>query len=254
MKPGLVVALGAGLGLLAGLIGAVLYGGRAAASRADLDALDRRELGVAASDIEARAVVVRRLTALEASVAASASAASAEDVQRALAATAADLAALRDAVRRDLVAADERLASLEGRVRDLEAATGAAASAGAPSDADEAQWVNLARDPDPLRRFSALTQLGRLRTDRSIRCSREALADTEERVVWQALRNLAAYGDRAVASEVVPLLEHGAAAVRQQAHDTLRALGAPRTEFSAVAPKDVRAAAVEVLRRWALEE
>ncbi|MCG3134422.1 MAG: hypothetical protein HMLKMBBP_01728 [Planctomycetes bacterium] len=255
MKPGGVVALGAGLGLLSGLLGAVLFGGRGAASRADLDALDLRELRVAESDLEARGQIARRLLALETSAAAAASAAQTPDVKRALDIVTADVAALRDAIRRDLAAAGERFALLEARVRELEAATGAAAAAsGAPSDADEAQWVNLARDPDPLRRFSALTQLGRVRTDRSVRCSREALADTDERVAWQGLRNLAAFGERAAASEIVPLLDHAAASIRQQAFDTLRALGAPKTDFIAVAPKEDRAAAVDALRRWAGEE
>ncbi len=155
--------------------------------RGDLDRVEASTLGARAEIAASLASVAERVTALE--LGSHGGAPASEDVANALRAVASDLANLRDAVVRDLGHADRRIADLEHRVDELLAlialqAPPPAQSAG--NDEDEAVWVNIAQDPDPLRRFSALAMLGRARTDRSVRASSEALRDPEEIVVWQA--------------------------------------------------------------------
>jgi hypothetical protein len=253
---------GAVLGVVAAFAGMHLLGfsgtpqADGAGVRADLDALERRILRDAATDLAGRDAVLGRIAALERAVAASGSAADREEARAALAALAEDLRTLGAGLHADLRAADTRLGAVEGRVRDLEALSGAAAAAtsGPLTEDEEAFWVTDARSPDPMRRFSALVKLGRTRSDRSVACATEALADPDERVAWQAVRNLGTFRERAAARDVAALLDHPASVLRLAAAQALATMGAPATSFDPAAAAPRRREAADALRRWAAEQ
>jgi HEAT repeat protein len=165
-----------------------------------------------------------------------------------------DLRALRDAVKSELQHVEARLADLRRRVDDMgtsPAASGAAAQ-GPPSQEDEDKWATLARDSDAGVRFSALSRLGRARTERSVQVSVERLGDDDDEVVWQAIRNLGQFRERDAAGEVAPFLDHEDVVLRAAANEALVLMGAPRdTGFEATDAPAKRKAAAEALRRWA---
>lgn len=219
--------------------------------RGDLDLVEAALLVATAEQARTSEVLLSRLDAVEARLA-TLPAAEGADAQ-ALGGVLDDLGRLRDAVRGDLAAADARLAAVERRLAEvIDVLPAARSDTGAPpTDEQEAVWVNLARDPEPLRRFSAIERLGLRRTDRSVRASTDALDDSDAHVVWQALRNLGAFGERSAAGDVVRLLDHPEAVVRHAAWEALVRMGAPESGFEAVAPPEERAAAVRDLRKWA---
>ncbi len=254
--------VGAFLGAGLGLAGLRLLGGEGAAGvgdgsiRNDLDALERRLLRDAAVDLTTRDAILGRIAALEQSVIAAGSAADREEARAAFAALAADVKALGASLQEDLRTADARLAAVEGRVRDLEAISGASsASASGPlSEEEEALWATDARSPDAMRRFSALVKLGRTRSDRSVACAMNALSDEDERVAWQALRNLGSFKERAAAREVAALLDHPTSVLRLAASQALARMGADVAVFDAAASPAKRREAAEALQRWAAEQ
>lgn len=254
--------LGAVLGAALALAGLRLIGGAGwsasgdGALRSDLDALERRLLRDAAVDLAARDAILGRIAALEQTVIAAASAADREEARAAFAALAADVTTLGATLQDDLRTADARLAAIEGRVRDLEAISGAtSASASGPlSEEEEALWVTDARSPDPMRRFSALVKLGRTRSDRSVSCAVNALSDEDERVAWQALRNLGAFKERGAAREVAALLDHPTSVLRLAASQALARMGAEVAAFDAAASPAKRRETAEALQRWAAEQ
>lgn len=250
--------LGAGLGLagLRMLGGAAGSGAADGSLRSDLDALERRILGDAAVDLAARDAIIERIASLERAAIAAGSAADRDEARAALAALAADVKSLAAALQEDLRTADARLAAIEGRVRDLEALSGAtsAASSGPLSEEEEALWVTDARSPDPMRRFSALVKLGRTRSDRSVASAMNALSDEDERVAWQALRNLGGFKERAAAREVAALLDHPTSVLRLAASQALARMGADVAAFDAAASPAKRREAAEALQRWAAEQ
>jgi hypothetical protein len=248
--------LGAACGFAGGMVGGRLVGGDAGRGRgADLERLEAGTLAARAELAASVAALSARLDALEASARAEGGTGSAE-LAAAVRGLGEDVAKLRDAVARDLRQADLRIGELERRVDQLAALAALAPpppGPRTPTEEDEAAWLNLARDADPLRRFSALAMLGRVGTDRSVRASTEALHDSSEIVVWQAVRNLGAYGDRSAARDLAALLRHEAVAVRHAAHEALVKLGAPDAHYVASDPPDTRRAATETIERWAAD-
>jgi HEAT repeat protein len=249
--------LGVATGFAGGVAGARLLGGGSASDvvRRDLDRLEAASLAARAETAASLTAVAARIEALESAVPASGGARS-EAIAESVRAVAADLGTLRDSVVRDLGHAERRIAELERRVDQLFALVALApppAVRGATTEEDEAAWLALARDADPLRRFSALYMLGRVRTDRSTRASAEALHDTAEIVVCQAAKNLGEFGDRSAARELAALLRHTSVSIRNAAHEALRRLGAPDTGFVASALPEARKGPAEALERWAAE-
>jgi HEAT repeat protein len=167
---------------------------------------------------------------------------------------AAQLVSLRDALRLELVAVDAELHRLTTIVDVLAGGQAAVDPAGPLPEEDEPRFVVRSGDPDPGVRFSALVRLGRRRSDRSVQASLARLDDEDDKVVWIALGNLGAFREREAAGEIVLLLDHPSALVRQKAHATLVRLGAPAdTGFDALDPPEVRELAAAVLRAWADE-
>lgn len=165
-----------------------------------------------------------------------------------------DVRALRDAVRGELQHVEARLADLRRRVDDAGAGPGDSGSAaqGPPSQEDEDRWTTLARDSDAGVRFSALSRLGRARTERSVQVSIDRLGDDDAEVAWQAIRNLGQFRERDAASQVAAFLDHEDVVLRAAAHDALVLMGAPRdTGFDATDSAAKRKAAAEALRHWA---
>jgi HEAT repeat protein len=165
-----------------------------------------------------------------------------------------DLKRLRDDLHGELVVVDARLADLRRRIDEAGAAPAAATAVrdAAPSPEDEDRWITRARDSDPGVRFSALSRLGRVRTDRAVQVSVERLADDDVEVVWQAVRNLGQFRERDAAAQVAALLDHAEAVVRAAAHDALVAMGAPKdVGFDATAPAEKRKPAADKLKHWA---
>jgi len=239
---GRTVALAAAVGVLCGFVGGFLGGavavrdpgrGRGAEGtlRGDLDRVER-------SDLVGRTSSLQALEALSTRVA---------EIEKGLA------AAPTGTVRR--VGFGQARPFLETRV-DLLAALAALApppggDTAPPTEEEAGEWVTLARgDPDPGRRFSALSMLGRSRTDRSVHASIEALQDPSELVVWQALRNLGRFQERAAARDVVPNLKHASVAVRAAAYEALRRMGAPDVSFDAADLEEHRRGPAETLERW----
>jgi HEAT repeat protein len=171
-----------------------------------------------------------------------------------LRALAEDLKALRDAVKGELQHVEARLADVRRRVDEMGASpavTGAAAK-GPPSQEDEDRWATLARDSDAGVRFSALSMLGRARTERSVQVSVDSLGDDDAEVVWQAIRNLGQFRERDAAAQVAAFLDHEDVVLRAASHDALLLMGAPRDKgFEATDTPAKRKAAAEALRRWA---
>ena len=166
----------------------------------------------------------------------------------------ADLHLLRDSLRMELLVVDAELERLAEIIDDVAGGVGGADPSGPLSEEEEPRWVVLSADHEPGVRFSALVRLGRTRTDRSVQASLARLEDVDPSVVWQALRNLASFRERAAAAVVVPLLEHDSAAVRGAALDALLRLGAPADSgYDPVGPIQERNAAAAVLQRWADE-
>ena len=222
--------------------------------RGDLDRVEAATLGARAETAATLASLAERIAALERGREGGGPASG--DVASALRALTSDLATLRDAVVRDLGYADRRIADLEHRVDELLALIALQAPAGAQpqgNDEDEAVWVNIAQDPDPLRRFSALAMLGHARTDRSVRASLEGLHDPEEIVVWQAARNLGEFREAAAARDLAGLLRRDSVALRTAGLEALRLLGAPDTGFDPTAQPADRNGPAEILERWAAE-
>jgi HEAT repeat protein len=167
-----------------------------------------------------------------------------------IAAVAKDLKDLRDALAAELSKVEARLADIRRRVDEQNAPR--PTRDGPLSEEEENDWAARARDADPGVRFSALTLLGRKRTERSVHVSVELLLDEESEVVWQALRNLGRFKERAEAKAVAALLGHADVAVRAAAFDALLAMGAPKdTGFDALASPDARKSAAEKLKKWA---
>ncbi len=176
----------------------------------------------------------------------------AADVRPALEALARDLELLRDSVRFELVAVDEELTRIRAALQMVSGALGEGDATGPLSADEEPRWVIRAADPDPGVRFSALVRLGRKRTDRSVRASRDRLSDVDAMVVWQAIRNLSVFRERSAAPEIAQGLDHDKAIVREIAFEALLRLGAPTDiEFESVAPPAERVDAVRRLREWA---
>jgi hypothetical protein len=260
-------AAGAGAlaGLLLGAAGAWLVlgdpgpgRGRPGTLRGDLDRLTARQgLLVAASEGADRGLLAR-VEALERSVLGlDADVARHAEVAQALEALSQDLRTLRAAYEDELSVVDARLEQLGRRLEELSVAagllrvgTGAALPA---SDEEEGMWVNLARDADPNRRFSALVKLGRRKTDRSVAVSLEALNDAEPTVVRQAARNLGQFRELSAAARLAWLLGNPDVGVRQAAYDALRDLGAPDSGYVPTAPAEDRADPAAHLRAWASE-
>ena len=258
----LSAAVGGVCGLLAGLAGArwfespVRGEGHPGTLRGDLDDLEARMLESAASDLTARALVLDRLAAIEHAAGAASTAADRDSTRRAVGAVAEDLKLLAAALRADLHAADQRLAGLESRSRELELTVGATVGAapGPLSDEDEAVWVTTARNEDPLRRFSALVRLSRRRSERSVQSATEALRDSDERVVWQAVRNLSGFQERGALRDIAPRLDHPATIVRQAAFEALTSMGAPNLSYDPAATAATRRADTELLKKWVSEQ
>ena len=257
--------VGAAAGLLAGAAGAWLVAGDPGAGRGprgtlrgDLDALSLELRRTQAAAEAGRGTLLVRLAELEGRVSEMAAAQGARpDTAPALEALAADLRELRDAVERELGVVDERLALNSRRVDEVAAAVGLLGGPGAAeplTEDEEGIWVTIAKDADPLRRFSALVTLGRRKTDRAVRVSMEALRDDDVRVVWQAARNLRSFREPAAAQDLAGLLDHEEVEVRKQAYEALLALGAPAdTGYSPVAPADDRRDGTALLARWAAD-
>lgn len=253
------------LGVASGLVGGVAGGwlvahdpgrgrGVAGTLRGDLDAAEADGLAARAETATAIAAFAQRLDALERRAEGGAAARDQGDLGAVAKALAEDLRTLRDAVSRDLSVADLRLAGLERRVAQLVAlAPPPSAGSRTIAEEEEALWLNLSRDPDPLRRFSALNMLGRVHTERSVRASVEGLRDPAPQVVWQAARNLAAWDEKSAARDLAALLRHDDVTVRSEAHEALRRLGAPDVAFDAAETPEHRKAGTEALERWAAE-
>ncbi|MCE9634181.1 MAG: HEAT repeat domain-containing protein [Planctomycetes bacterium] len=256
-------AIGACCGIVGGALGGWLATrdpgrGRGAPEtiRGDIDRLEAGTLSARADTADALQAVVARLETLER---AAANGDPAGDIVGTAKALAADIRALRDGTARDLRAADARIAGLERRVDELMSLvalsplSAPSTREATPTAEEEAVWVNLAQDADPMRRFSALAMLGRGRSDRSIRASLEALKDPSELVAWQAAQNLGRFGEHSAVRDLAALLRHDAVLVRHAAHEALRRLGAPDTGFDASALPAERKAAVEAIERWVVE-
>lgn len=174
------------------------------------------------------------------------------DAAEHLRALAEDLKALRDAVKRELQHVEARLADLRRRVDESGAAPVSTGASGPPSQEEEDRWATLARDADAGVRFSALSRLGRARTERSVQVSLDRLGDEDAEVVWQAIRNLGHFRQRDAAPDVAAFLENDDVVLRAAAHDALVLMGAPRdTGFEATDAPAKRKPAAEALRRWA---
>jgi len=202
--------------------------------------------------LETRVVALdASLRAVEEKLAAAASAPAASSAGRAeLQAVAEDMRALRDAFAAELKKVDARLFELRRRIDEQNAPR--APREGPLSEEEENRWAVAARDPDPGMRFSALTMLGRGRTERSVNLSIDRLSDEDPEVVWVALLNLGRFKERAAAALVAPLLDHAAREVRAAAYDALLAMGAPRdTGYNPVEKPEKRKAAEDALKKWA---
>ena len=163
-----------------------------------------------------------------------------------------DLRRLRDDLRGELLVVDARLADLRRRMDEAGAAPATPGRDAPPSQDDEDRWVTRTRDSDAGVRFSALSRLGRVRTERAVQVAIERLGDDDVEVVWQAVRNLGQFRERDAAAQVAPLLDHAEAVVRAAAHEALVAMGAPKdTGFDATASAEKRRAAAEKLKKWA---
>lgn len=165
-----------------------------------------------------------------------------------------DLRRLRDDLRGELAVVDARLADLRRRL-DEAGSLPPASSPGrdpASSPEDEDRWVTRSRDADAGVRFSALSRLGRVRTDRSVQVAVERLGDEDARVAWQAVRNLGFFRERDAAAQVAPLLDSKEAVLRAAAHDALVAMGGPKdTGFDPTASAEKRKSAADQLKLWA---
>jgi len=224
--------------------------------RGDLDRAEARILEESARSAQHDAAILARVAALEAAVSSLPESPARTAVAEALAALAEDLRTLGESVRGDLEAAELRIATLERRLDEaasLLPPPGAAGSAAAAED-EEAVWLNLAHDADPLRRFSALERLGRARSDRSVRVSIEALRDPSRLVVWQALRNLGNFAERPAARDVAELLDHAEVDVRNAAWESLVRMGAPESGFRASEKAEMRREPAARLKAWAAEQ
>lgn len=169
-------------------------------------------------------------------------------------AVAQDLKSIRDALVGELRVLDARIGDLRRRLGDAGSQSGPATVSPdtPPTQEDVDRWATLARDADAGIRFSALSRLGRFRTERSVQLSVERLSDDDVEVVWQAVRNLGRFRERDAAAQIAPLLHHGEAVIRDAAHQALMAMGAPKdTEFTATASPEKRKAAADALKRWA---
>lgn len=161
-----------------------------------------------------------------------------------------DAKALRESLAAELQKVDDRLSDLRRRIDEQNAPR--PPRGGPLSEEEENYWAARIRDPDPGVRSSALTMLGRARTERSVQVSRERLGDDEAEVVWHALKNLARFRERPAAREVAALLGHADVAVRAAAYDALVAMGAPRdTGFDPTVPPEKRKPATDALKKWA---
>lgn len=243
-------------GLLAGTLGGVcgaliavwLLGGSSgddAALRTEIEALAERSETARIEIAERLGGVEARLQALGETVGGEAATAKSVEV------IARDLRSLRDALRFELRAVDEELRRVSEAVSEV-AGSDTGQNGGPLTPEQEPRWVVRSVDADPGVRFSALVRLGRRRTDRSVRASRERLHDDAPIVVWQALRNLGAFEERAAARDVARLLEHEQPVIRSAAAVTLVRLGAPAdTGYDPIADPAERQGPAQVLRDWA---
>ena len=224
--------------------------------RGDLDRAESRLLEESSLSAQNTAALLARVAQLEAAVGALPESPARTAVAAALSALAEDLRALGDSVRRDLESAEMRLGILERRLDETAALLPPVGAAGATGGAEdqEAVWVNLAHDADPLRRFSALACLGRARTDRSVRTSLEALRDPDPRVLWMALRNLGTFAERPAARDVSAFLDHAGPEVRNAAWEALVRMGAPESDFHAEEGPEKRREPAARLKAWAAEQ
>jgi len=246
------VLLGALGGACAALLAVWSLGAHPGRTDDELDALRLQLNTENARHVASLAAISERLDALEARPVDG----GAEDAtaRASVAAVAEDLGPLRDALRNELMVIDDELARLGEIVEDVAGGVGGADPAGPLSPEDEPRWVVLSADPEPGVRFSALVRLGRARTDRSVQASIARLDDPEDEVVWQALRNLGQFRERAAAAQVAALLTHGSPVVRAAAYDALLRMGAPGDSgYDPVGAADERERAAEKLRAWAEE-
>jgi len=237
-------------GAAAALLAIWLLGGHPGRVTADVDAVRAEVLALGELEAVRAAAVDARLDVLMARLTGAAQSGSAEELRQAIEQTNDSLRALRDAVRFELAAVDVHVHRMREAL-DVPA-TEPAAIGGPLDERDESRWVVLASDPDPGVRFSSLALLGRRKSDRSVAASRAALGDEEPMVTWQALRNVAAFGDRQAAPDVAALLVHDQAVVRAAAHDALVRVGAPAdTAYDPVGTESANADAVARLSEWA---
>jgi HEAT repeat protein len=245
---------GAAAGLLAGAAVAWFVAsdpgrglGAPGSLRGDVDAQTATVLALQAR-VAAVEAAVRAVDEKIAAVAAPAPGAPTATIEQ-LRTVAQDLKALRDSLAAELQKVDDRLGDLRRRIDEQNAPR--APRGGPLTEEEENYWAARARDSDPGVRCSALTMLGRGRTERSVNVSIDRLADEDPEVVWNALSNLARFKERAAAAQVAPLLDHAAREVRAAAYEALVAMGAPTdTGYNAVASAEKRKPAADALKKW----
>jgi hypothetical protein len=218
-------------------------------TQSDIDELQRAHLADTVRTVSHLESVVARIEALEARTEIVAEDAGARE---AIGDVASDLLLLRDSLRLELMVVDAELVRLAEIIDEVAGGIGGPDPSGPLSEEEEPRWVVLAGDPEPGVRFSALVRLGRARTDRSVQASVARLDDDAPEVVWQALRNLGSFRERATAPRIARLLGHDAAVVRGAALEALLRMGAPAdTGYDPVGSEDTRTAAAARLRSWA---
>ena len=222
--------------------------------RGDLDDLKVR---VAALDARVVAAETGWLTVASRVAAWERRAAETPESAQEAAALAEDLRKLRDWMRAELSSVESRLADVRRRIDDATSAPPRGAGPAGPLTPEEEEgWATFARERDPGVRFSALVHLGQTRTDRAVQVAVERLADEDEEVLRQAIRNLGAFRERDAAPQVAERLDHPRPIIRAAARDALVAMGAPKEVlFDPIVAPDKRSdavrAAAEALRRWA---
>jgi hypothetical protein len=182
------------------------------------------------------------------------------DATDALTALGTDVNLLRDDVRAQLLLVDETLRlhaeRLDQLVEDALRPGGRTVVLDRElTDEERERWAALlAKDTTDIGgRFSALVVLGRHRSDRGVQAALQRVLDPDEhpRVLWQALRNLGKFKERATAVAVARLLDHEELVVRSAANWALLAMGAPDEGFDPVAAAEERAGPAAALREWA---
>src|SRR6185436_12201702 len=108
-----------------------------------------------------------------------------------------------DTLHGELQVVEARLSDLRRRLDDVgsgAALAGRQREGQPPTPEEEEHWVQLSHDLDPGARFSALSRLGKTKSERSVQVSVEHLTDESVEVVWQAIRNLGQFKAKETAS------------------------------------------------------